>query len=301
MDKFKIILYFIIISGLFSQCSKKLERVPVSVSQSVFISPDADTITVIKGIQEVLHSKTNLTLELDLRSDAYNLPSLQLKQWEILKSIDNAKLLEQNPCNIILTSLHSDSLFREDIVLNPNAWFLRLEDICDSLITILGAENISKLCLGSSLLRLESESKCWKSLTDSLRKKYNIPLLYSTSPEQAAFFPSWKCFDEIGIIYELPSGELMKPYARETNTSLSALSEKVNKPIWISSADLNGNEKKLKLMNHLRFWNESVLLSGINFSTIYSNPIVADSTSPFGIKNETELLNYINEINNESK
>lgn len=301
MDKFKIILYIIIITGLFSQCSKKLERVPVSISQSVFISPDADRTSVINGIQEVLHSKTNLTLELDLRSDENNLPSLQLEQWEILKSINNANLLAQNHCNVIMTSLHSDSLFREDIVLNPDAWFIKLEEICDSLITILGAENISKLCLGSSLMRLESESKCWKSITDSLRKKYAIPLLYSTSPAQAAFFSSWKCFDEIGIIYDLPSGELMKPFARETNTTLSALSEKVNKPIWISSADLNGNEKKLKLMNHLRFWNETVLLSGINLSTIYSNPIVADSISPFGIKNEVELLNYIYEIKNESK
>jgi hypothetical protein len=185
-------------------------------------------------------------------------------------------------------------LFFPDQKINAETWFTAYEkEIREELLPRLASAKVNRLSLGTYYEPIESETKHWQALFQSVRRVTKIPLLYVASVERAGQIRFWQSCDEIGIFYQTSIEQNDKVYARKWNEKLSALALKEKKPLFIAQANLIGENKQIQLENRLRFWDENVSLNGLVVNNIFPIPAVCDTNAYFGLGQDAELLEYL--------
>lgn len=185
-------------------------------------------------------------------------------------------------------------LFFPDQKFNTEAWFSAYEkEIREELLPRLASAKVNRLTLGTYFEPIESETKHWQALFQSVRQVTKIPLLYVASVERAGKIRFWQSCDEIGIFYQTSIEQNDKVYAREWNEKLSALALKEKKPIFVAQANLIGENKLIQLENRLRFWDEDVVLKGLVVNNIFPIPAVCDTNTYFGLAKDEAMLDYL--------
>lgn len=185
-------------------------------------------------------------------------------------------------------------LFFPDQKIDAETWFSAYEkEIREELLPRLASAKVNRLSLGTYFEPLESETKHWQALFQSVRQATKIPLLYVASVERAGKIRFWESCDEIGIFYQTSIEQNDKVYAREWNEKLSALARKEKKPLFVAQANLIGENKLIQLENRLRFWDQDVALKGLVVNNIFPIPAVCDTNTYFGLAKDTEIVEFL--------
>ena len=69
--------------------------------------------------------------------------------------------------------------------------------------------------------------------------------------------------------------------------------------MYVSHANVIGEEKTLQFKNKTRFWDAEVAVSGIVLNTIFGQSILSDTSRYFGAKQDAELQAYLKDYTSE--
>jgi hypothetical protein len=278
---------------LLTGCTPKLERqqVPVWVGLSV---AEAVPAAAQQHDLELLRQEgfARVLIHVPVVSGARGNPQLRAATVANYRQLLAALHDTTWQVGIQLLAEHPDSLFSQPVA-DTAAWFAGLRTIGDTLLAMRGATSIQFVIAGTDFYPLERNANQWRTLADALRARHHIRVGYAAGLQRVHAIGFWPHLDFMAVQYtHVPDGRF-KPYARQWNQKLGALAMAVQKPIFISGANLIGNDKELKFKNALRFYPDSAQLIGICLNTLYPTSALHDSLSYLGLASETDFQDWL--------
>lgn len=171
------------------------------------------------------------------------------------------------------------------------------------LLNAFGGVKVGKVVIGKMPNEWEAKfsSEQVRRSVKQLRDMSEAPLSYCVDVDRVRLFSEWEDFDEVAVSYPPAPEEEQIPYNRTWNKDVGAAADSLGKSILIWHSNLIGDYKTTQLKNHLRFWPENVVISGLNLNTVYHEITPLDDNPYFGWKEKEELQQVVNEIENKEE
>lgn len=305
----RIVLKYTAILHIFFICkscsSPEIKNIPVfsglRLDYAINLSKFQEEDLLIKK-----YGLKGLVIELMVVGDsATGFPKISRTSLTQLSRILPMIIKDRTPLSLVLHHSHLKPLFFESnslysgYKLDTLKWFDKYQkEITDELLPRLKYDSstniqINRIIIGTYYSPLENCTSNWHSLFNHLKNHTEIPLSYATAVENVSKVKFWSSSSEIGVFYQSGTEENDKVYARKWNQYLSNFSKKIGKPIFITQANLIGNNKSNQFKNRIRFWENDVAVSGITLNNIFNQSALADTHHYFGLSGETQLLEYL--------
>ncbi len=235
-----------------------------------------------------------IVLELELSChDSTALPYIQRTgRSQLTKLLPILQELELQPSIGIIESSDEPLYFRDTT--DFNRWFAHYYFELDRVLERTTGYPLQRLIIGNEFKELERRPPHeWRHLTDSLRALSKAKLVYSTTPERVRNVNIWPLLDEIGIAYLPVADGSLKRAHRAWHEDISELVRTYDRPVYISHANVIGDDKLLQFKNKTRFWDEEVRVNGINLNTVYGTTVLSDTSKYFGWQSSPDALEYL--------
>lgn len=224
--------------------------------------------------------------------------SLQLDQIAAI-----ASQCHQHKVNlhIGLLTQNQTELFPQNRIDSPDLWFQQLELMTHHILNACGPYPPRRVLFGENLVVAESYASKWREVFEHLRDRWKVLISYSSHSDRSSAEPLWSISDEIAISYSAATDDDALPFCREQNLHIAQLAKQQQKPVFISRSNLLGRHPEQLFDYRLRYWGEDVMVSGICINTIYSRVSPLDSSSYYGIKDQADLLQKLDDYITTSK
>ncbi len=281
----------ILISLIFGiACNPKLEQSNVPIAFSFRLDNDFDTLLFQEDIQNITRlGIKNIGVEYIIKNDSSNLPFIQnaLSIKYVLDYLQNQNL----KVHIILTKWNQEDIKVPDSLLTDwNVHYQKL--IQKTLWSVKPYKIIQSFVYAVDFDNIEHQTSIYQSFIPDIQKNYDFPIFYSSLLNKTQDCILHQFSNTVGIFYEHEPSDKHKKLARRLHPVLSKLYK--SKKIFITHANLQGDNAKLQFQNLLRFW-ELKNLFLININSIYGQSVVSRDSIYFSLKRNEDFLNYIQE------
>ncbi len=271
--------FYILIFFLLACRKTPLEKPGVPIFTSVRIDEAFSVKIFQQNIKELEKYKiTGITLNLFFTEDSsYN--SAQLSRINnALKAIENKSFPYNFQIEFATTFPLSDSLVKQ--------WLFR---------STKKIKNTSQPPLRICLKLPKVSSSLLSGLFLQLREDFpKTKICFFAKPFEFSELRTYD-FDEFGYVYDYPPLQMTyKALARRLNPVLAEKIRQTNKGLFLEIY-LTQQKTEEQLKNLLRFWGKDFPLNGIEIGSIYTRPVLTDSTSRLGLYYHKELKKFLTE------
>ncbi|MEM0995674.1 MAG: hypothetical protein AAGN35_01280 [Bacteroidota bacterium] len=273
--------------------SPHLERPGIPLAWGMRMESPADEAEINANLAKMRDLVTRqIVLELPVEADSAGLP--RIKALPLGSFVTLARQYKIR-FNLALTTLRPQDLFPRGEIADPNAWFDRYTDEVDSLLQVLAGYPPERVILGNDWRPAEAHPNHFRTLLKDLRTDYRNRFAYGARVDRLEEIPFWAACQEIAIDYTPTAAGDLKATSRKINPRAGEFAAGQRLPIFIFRANIIGPEPALQLKNRLRFWPERTPMSGICINTIYPTIAARDSVTYYGLAQEPEFFEFMEE------
>ncbi|MCS6906116.1 MAG: hypothetical protein RML72_08065 [Bacteroidia bacterium] len=284
----------------FPSCSSHKERLSIPVWWGVRLGRTYASIEKLTAeYTEIYKQRKGLpAIELLVQADTTTqLPKINRLSLVYFSHLQKKLQEKQIPYTLILSHDAAHPLFSHSIQMQN--WFYEyeqeLKQLCQERLKEYPPENF---IIGTHFWKIEKEERHWENLINSIKLYYKGNLGYATVPETVGTIRFWGKLDLIGIHHPGGIKGEEKKFARKWHPIVSQIALRHQKPVFITQANLIGENKLQQLQNRIRFWDKEVRIKGIVINNIFAQTALNDTLSQyFGIANDQQLQNYLLELN----
>jgi hypothetical protein len=295
--KIRLILFLALLAGFTACQSPELERPRIPIFWGMrFDDPQAEAELNPNLVRLRDLVMRELVLELPLAADSAGLPYIPDLPFGSIKGL---LLKHKVGLHITLAPLATKDLFPEGQPLaDPALWFAALEKEIAGLLDYLQPCPVDRVVVGSNLGPVEAYGDEWAKMFANLRKGRDVLFSYGASPEHLAKFPNLKASDELAVDYPPGNESDLMARSRNINQGIEHIADSLHLPVYIFRANLIGDEQTAQFQNRLRYWTKKMRFRAIVVNTIYPKLPLRDSTSYYGLLDNPEFNEFLEEYRN---
>jgi hypothetical protein len=297
------ILGILLMSILTTCAENKIERQSIPIDLSIRLDSYIDTVA-FNNCWQIIASNGYHGIGLEImvfRDSMTKLPRINRTSLTQLTKLVPILNKTNKPITIMMNHASIPPLFIDSDSINTDLWWqaYHLEIRNELIDRVRGLKNLKRIIIGCNFFPFHRKQLPIHTLVQTLKAELDSPMItYTTTPEELKHFYHWAAMDEIGVYYLPTTSKEERKKIRAAHEEIEYRSverkKRIQKPVYISHANITMHNKTYQFKNRLRFWHDDTQIAGLQINSVFNRFAPCDTAIWMGWAKDTSALNYLN-------